>query len=106
MKYASFAGVIPKGEYGAGTMEIWDRGTYELVERKRDGGLTVRLDGERLQGTWTLVPAKLGGDEKNWLVIRKHGEGGGGRTRPAGYAPMLADAGRAAARLAAAGCTR
>ena len=90
MKYASFEGVIPKGEYGAGTMEIWDRGTYELVERKRDGGLTVRLDGERLQGTWTLVPAKLGGDEKNWLVIREVRRGRRRPHRPAGYAPMLA----------------
>src|SRR5207237_5478176 len=58
MEYATFAGVIPKGQYGACTMEIWDRGSYELVERKRDGGLTVRLHGERLQGLWTLVPAR------------------------------------------------
>ena len=55
----AFEGEIPKGEYGAGTVEIWDRGTYELVEEKRDGGLTVRLHGERLKGLWTLVPAKL-----------------------------------------------
>jgi bifunctional non-homologous end joining protein LigD len=63
MQYATFSGVIPKGQYGAGTMEIWDHGSYELVERKRDGGLTVRLAGERLQGLWTLVPAHMGGDE-------------------------------------------
>ena len=43
LEYASFEGEIPKGKYGAGTVEIWDRGTYELVEEKRDGGLTVRL---------------------------------------------------------------
>ena len=61
----------PKGQYGAGTVEIWDSGTYELLEEKPDGGLTVRLDGERLQGVWTLVPAQLSGDEKNWLLIRK-----------------------------------
>ena len=53
------------------------RGTYELVEEKRDGGLTVRLHGERLEGTWTLVPAKLDGDEKNWLLVRKRGRGRG-----------------------------
>jgi DNA ligase D-like protein (predicted 3'-phosphoesterase) len=41
LDYASFEGVIPAGEYGAGTVEIWDRGTYELLEEKRDGGLTV-----------------------------------------------------------------
>src|SRR5215469_1227236 len=38
LDYASFAGEIPKGEYGAGTVEIWDSGTYDLVEEKRDGG--------------------------------------------------------------------
>ena len=45
-------------------MEIWDTGSYELVEQKRDGGLTVRLAGTRLQGLWTLVPARLGGDQR------------------------------------------
>src|SRR3954467_8445633 len=69
--YASFEGEIPKGQYGAGTVEIWDRGTYELVEEKKDGGLTVRLRGERLDGMWTLVPASLDGDPKNWLILRK-----------------------------------
>ena len=72
--YATFAGEIPKGNYGAGTVEIWDHGTYELVEEKPDGGLTVRLHGERLEGTWTLVPAHLSGDEKNWLLLRKRDE--------------------------------
>ena len=64
LDYAGFEGEIPKGQYGAGTVEIWDSGTYELVEEKRDGGLTVRLHGKRLDGTWTLVPAKLDGDPK------------------------------------------
>jgi len=91
MKYATFAGIIPKGEYGAGTMEIWDHGVYELVEEKRDGGLTVRLDGDRVHGLWTLVPARLGGDEKNWLVIKKHDPGAPQeRSERAPYAPMLA----------------
>ena len=72
MEYADFSGVIPKGQYGAGLMEIWDRGTYVLEERKRDGGLTVNLHGERMQGRWTLVPAHLDGDDRNWLIIKKH----------------------------------
>lgn len=71
MEYADFEGEIPQGQYGAGTVEIWDRGTYELLEEKRDGGLTFRLDGERLQGVWTLIPARLDGDPKNWLILRK-----------------------------------
>ncbi len=71
LDYGSFEGVIPAGEYGAGTVEIWDRGTYELLEEKRDGGLTVHLRGERVDGVWTLVPARLDGDERNWLLLRK-----------------------------------
>ena len=71
LDYATFEGVIPQGQYGAGTVEIWDRGTYELLEEKRDGGLTFRLDGERAEGVWTLVPARLDGKEQNWLLLRK-----------------------------------
>ncbi|HYM63720.1 MAG TPA: non-homologous end-joining DNA ligase, partial [Gaiellaceae bacterium] len=94
LDYASFEGEIPAGNYGAGTVEIWDEGTYELVEEKRDGGLTVRLDGKRLRGLWTLVPAKLSGDPKNWLLIKKRDEtgekGAGTSARPPEVSPMLA----------------
>jgi bifunctional non-homologous end joining protein LigD len=88
LEYGDFEGTIPAGQYGAGTVEIWDRGTYELIEEKPDGGLTVRLQGERLDGVWTLVPAHLGGEPKNWLLFRKDGSTAGGLR----YAPMLATA--------------
>ena len=91
LDYATFEGEIPQGNYGAGTVEIWDSGTFELLEEKRDGGLTVRLHGARLEGTWTLVPAHLDGDPKNWLLIRKRDQAapvaGAFRTD---YRPMLA----------------
>ena len=87
LDYGDFEGEIPAGQYGAGTVEIWDRGTYELVEEKKDGGLTVRLHGNRLEGLWTLVPAHLDGKEKNWLLLRKDA---GAEKRD--YAPMLATA--------------
>jgi bifunctional non-homologous end joining protein LigD len=85
LEYGSFEGTIPAGEYGAGTVEIWDRGWYELLEEKKNGGLTVRLHGERLDGEWTLVPAKLDGDPKNWLILR-HDDTQPERIR---YRPML-----------------
>ena len=78
LDYATFEGEIPKGQYGAGTVEIWDRGTYELLEEKRDGGLTFQLEGERAQGVWTLVPAHLDGKEQNWLLLRKDAASGDG----------------------------
>jgi bifunctional non-homologous end joining protein LigD len=92
LSYAAFEGEIPKGEYGAGTVEIWDHGTYELVEEKPNGGLTVRLHGTKLEGTWALVPAKLSGDPKNWLIVRKKDDeaappGARGQRK---YRPMLA----------------
>src|SRR5436190_3172172 len=90
LDYATFEGEIPAGQYGAGTVEVWDHGTYELLEEKKSGGLTVRLKGERLDGTWALIPAHLNGDEKNWLLLRKKDD-----ARPAArpthrYLPMLA----------------
>ena len=90
LEYATFEGEIPKGQYGAGSVEIWDSGTYELVEEKRDGGLTVRLAGKRLRGLWTLVPARLDGDPQNWLLLKKRDELVRERRKPADYAPMLA----------------
>ena len=92
LDYATFAGEIPKGQYGAGSVEIWDSGTYELVEEKRDGGLTIRLHGKKLEGLWTLVPAKLDGNPKNWLLLRKSEDGSApapGSQRRA-YAAMFA----------------
>ena len=91
LEYGKFEGEIPAGQYGAGTVEIWDSGTYELVEEKPNGGLTVRLKGKRLQGLWTLVPAHLDRDPKNWLLIKKREEESK-RASPQGlpYPPMLA----------------
>ncbi len=86
LDYARFAGRIPPGEYGAGSVEIWDEGTYELVEEKPDGGITFRLHGQRLDGTWTLVPARLDGNAANWLLVRKDGQAEPERR----YEPMLA----------------
>jgi bifunctional non-homologous end joining protein LigD len=91
LEYGNFEGEIPKGQYGAGTVEIWDRGTYELLEEKRNGGLTVRLHGKKLEGVYALVPAKLSGDPKNWLIVKKREEETA--AQPAErhrYRPMLA----------------
>jgi bifunctional non-homologous end joining protein LigD len=90
LEYATFHGEIPKGQYGAGTVEIWDTGTYELVEEKRNGGLTVRLHGKRLEGTYALVPAHLSGDPKNWLMVRKKDDAAPTARKPRKYRPMLA----------------
>jgi bifunctional non-homologous end joining protein LigD len=91
LEYATFHGEIPKGQYGAGSVEIWDNGTYELLEEKGNGQLTVRLHGKRLRGTWSLVPAHMDGKEQNWLLIkRSDDEHEPAAVADATYAPMLA----------------
>ena len=90
LEYATFHGEIPQGQYGAGSVEIWDSGTYELLEEKRNGQLTVRLHGKRLHGTWSLVPAHLDGKEQNWLLIKRRDDETGGDAVERTYEPMLA----------------
>jgi bifunctional non-homologous end joining protein LigD len=89
LEYASFHGEIPQGQYGAGTVEIWDNGTWELLEEKRNGQLTFELHGSRLHGRWTLVPAHLDGKEENWLLIKGHDDGAE-EVVQGSYRPMLA----------------
>jgi DNA ligase D-like protein (predicted 3'-phosphoesterase) len=64
--YENFEGIIPEGEYGAGTVEIWDRGTYKLLERKTDK-LLIEINGEKLRGTYVLLRFK----DENWLFFKK-----------------------------------
>ena len=91
LSYLEFEGEIARGEYGGGTVDVYDAGTYEVVEgRHGRGALTFRLEGRRLSGTWTLVPARLDGDERNWLLV-KRSDGDEKRARRADrYLPMLA----------------
>jgi bifunctional non-homologous end joining protein LigD len=67
LEYLDWEGEIPKGEYGAGTMTIWDSGTYEL-EKWEAGKVMVDFHGERLQGRYALFRA--GKDEKDWMIHR------------------------------------
>lgn len=67
--YIDFAGVIPEGRRGAGTVEIWDRGTFE-VEERGENKITVLFFGDRLKGMYTLVRMKDKGD-RNWLFLKR-----------------------------------
>jgi DNA ligase D-like protein (predicted 3'-phosphoesterase) len=68
LEYAGFSGVILEGEYGAGTVEIWDKGSYTPVSVKEDK-LVIMIQGERLNGNYVLVKTKLGGRNNNWLFF-------------------------------------
>jgi bifunctional non-homologous end joining protein LigD len=65
--YIDFEGTIPPGQYGAGTVSIWDSGTYVLQESKPDE-LKVSLNGKKLRGHYALV--RLPKQPKNWLLIK------------------------------------
>jgi len=66
LNYIDFEGTIPKGEYGAGTVDIWDKGTYTLLSRS-DKIIEFSLNGSRLKGNYALVNFK----ENNWLLLKK-----------------------------------
>lgn len=86
LSYATFEGTIPKGEYGGGTVMLWDRGTWAPIAGKSakdldKGHLHLVLDGERMKGEWLLIRLKPRGREKNenWL-LRKIADGEAGGT--------------------------
>jgi DNA ligase D-like protein (predicted ligase)/DNA ligase D-like protein (predicted 3'-phosphoesterase) len=68
-EYASFAGEIPKGQYGAGTVKIWDKGHYETKLWDKDK-IEVTLNGERLHGRYVLVRLKKSENQKDWLLLK------------------------------------
>ena len=77
LDYGTFEGTIPKGEYGGGTVMLWDTGTWQPLEDPRkgleDGKLKFRLYGERMTGAWALVRMrpKKGEKRENWLLIKE-----------------------------------
>jgi bifunctional non-homologous end joining protein LigD len=88
IEYLTFHGVIPDG-YGAGSMTIWDTGTYVSLEEK-DDELKLRFDGKRLQGEWVLVKTRQN-EGRDWLMI-KHGTPPKNDPMLGKIAPMLAAA--------------
>ncbi|MDH3238260.1 MAG: hypothetical protein OEM42_02975 [Deltaproteobacteria bacterium] len=70
LEHIDFEGEIPEGEYGAGTVSIWDGGTYDLLS-EHGRRLKLALRGRRLRGEYVLVPL----EGKNWLFFRTKGKG-------------------------------
>ncbi len=80
VKYGEFEGIIPEGEYGGGTVMLWDRGSWEPVGDPhvgyRTGKLKFRLLGEKLQGGWMLVKSSrsASGKDNEWLLFKERDE--------------------------------
>jgi len=67
--YINFSGRIPEGEYGAGTVEIYDKGKWQALDGSLEkGSIKFKLAGKKLKGEYVLVRLK---DEKNWLIYKK-----------------------------------
>jgi bifunctional non-homologous end joining protein LigD len=80
LDYGDFEGTIPKGQYGGGTVQLWDRGYWESPDPDKGfkkGDLKFTLDGEKLHGSWVLVRMRHdrnGGKRTNWLLIKHRDE--------------------------------
>jgi bifunctional non-homologous end joining protein LigD len=80
LDYGDFEGTIPKGQYGGGTVQLWDRGTWESDDPDKGfkkGDLKFTLHGDKLQGSWVLVRMRhdrSGGKRTNWLLIKHRDE--------------------------------
>jgi bifunctional non-homologous end joining protein LigD len=90
LEYLEFHGDIPKGEYGAGTMTIWDSGTYE-PEKFRDGEVIATFHGERVRGRYALFRTR----DTDWMIHRMDPpEDTAYEPMPTGLGPMLARSGK------------
>lgn len=112
LDYADFEGVIPEGEYGAGTVIVWDAGPCKnlsvddedkelpLGKALARGQAEVWLEGRKLRGGYALVHSKLGGNEKNWLLVKMKDEGADARRNPVRTEPRSVLSGRTLAEVA------
>jgi DNA ligase D-like protein (predicted 3'-phosphoesterase) len=111
LEYLAWEGVIPRGEYGAGPMIVWDRGVFENISKTRSGRemtLTEALEkgdlklfflGEKIKGPFALVRTSDPGDREQWLLIKKKGEGADARRRPTSSQPESVLSGRTIERV-------
>jgi DNA ligase D-like protein (predicted 3'-phosphoesterase) len=103
MEYANFEGVIPEGEYGAGAVLIWDRGTYRnlkegsdapsVAQQIEDGHVTIWLEGEKISGGYSLIRIATGDDER-WLLVKMDDEEADARRNPVSTEPNSVKTGR------------
>jgi DNA ligase D-like protein (predicted 3'-phosphoesterase) len=106
LAYADFEGVIPEGEYGGGTVMVWDRGSYRNLKEDKDGGnsksvaeqvkgghATIWLEGEKLTGGYALIRTEEGEDER-WLLIKMADDEADARRNPTSTEPDSVKTGR------------
>ncbi|HYC56576.1 MAG TPA: DNA polymerase ligase N-terminal domain-containing protein [Candidatus Binatia bacterium] len=110
--YADFEGIIPKREYGGGTVIVWDAGPYRSI-KKRDGQevsmqeayergtIEIWLEGKKIRGGFALVHSRMGQNEKNWLLIKMRDECANAEADPVGEQTRSVMSGRTIEEIAA-----
>jgi len=107
LDYIDFEGTIGEGNYGAGAVIVWDRGTYDNLDESRDmaasieaGHVKFRLEGEKLCGGWTLQRTHSG-EKPQWLLIKRRDEDADARRNPESTQPESVQSGRTIEEIAA-----
>jgi DNA ligase D-like protein (predicted 3'-phosphoesterase) len=99
LEYATFEGTIPEGEYGGGSVIVWDHGTYanrtvhEMTKCLRRGHLSFRLNGEKLHGGYALTRIREGKDE-TWLLLKRQDDDADAESNPVRSQPESVLSGR------------
>jgi bifunctional non-homologous end joining protein LigD len=75
IEYATFEGIIPQGQYGGGTVMVWDRGNYhvygeEPLKALKAGRMHLVMDGEKAKGEWSLIRTRMDGSKSQWLLLK------------------------------------
>jgi len=106
LDYADFEGVIGQGNYGAGSVIVWDRGTYRNLDEEHSmaeslaaGHANVWLEGAKLKGGWTLQRTRAG-EKPQWLLIKRRDEGADARRNPESTQPESVISGRTVEQVA------
>ncbi len=106
LSYGNFEGVIPEGEYGAGTVMIWDRGSFRNLREEKEGEdksmedsleegkVEVWLEGEKLQGGYVLIRTSQGDDGEKWLLKKMDDEKADARRNPTSTEPKSVQSGK------------
>jgi DNA ligase D-like protein (predicted 3'-phosphoesterase) len=113
LRYAAFEGNIAEGEYGAGAVIVWDAGYYRqlqpdgeqgpksVAQAIKNGYVEVYLEGQKIKGGYKLVQVRIGGSDKNWLLVKKHDEHANAGRNPVATDPRSVLSGRTVEEVAA-----
>jgi DNA ligase D-like protein (predicted 3'-phosphoesterase) len=110
LEYADFEGIIPEGEYGAGTVMVWDTGTYRNIKEKddkevpmaeciKDGHIAIDLDGKKLRGGYALIRTGKG-KKARWLLVKMDDDEADARRNPVSSQPKSAVSSRTLTQIA------